>query len=62
MLFKTVLDNKEKKDQEKQMKRQANQRIKQEMVMTMKQLRDLKDRQIKEEALLIKEQKKVFID
>jgi hypothetical protein len=57
--FKTVLEIKEKKDNEKIQKRLANQKIKSEMFTTMKQLRDLKDRQVKEEASLVKEQKKV---
>jgi hypothetical protein len=57
-LFKVVLENKEKKDMEKLTKRQTNQRIKYEMLSTMKQLREMKDKQVKEEGQLVKEQKK----
>jgi hypothetical protein len=58
-LFKTGLEKKEQKEMDKLLKRRTNQKIKHEMTTTMKQLRELKDKQVKEEANFVKEQKKV---
>jgi hypothetical protein len=60
-LFKAFMENRERKKNEKFIKQQTSQKIKQEMNESLKLLKELKEKQTKEEASYSKERKKVTI-